>query len=267
MATVRTRSSSPGSPTNGTSTPRRSRSRRLRRCARARPSSCRRTWEKTYYEWLENIQPWCVSRQLWWGHQIPAWYAPWGAVYVEETEEAAYAGGLADGVERGAAERGASARPDERPRAARRNVQARRRRARHLVLLGAVAVLDPRLAGRNAGVETVLSDRRARHRVRHHLFLGRPDDDDGPPLHARNPVPRRLHPRARARREGRENVEVERQRHRPDRAHRPFRRRCAALHPGGDGGAGARHQALGSRASRAIGISRPNSGTPRASPR
>ena len=61
-----------------------------------------KNWEKTYFDWLENIQPWCVSRQLWWGHQIPAWYAPWGAVYVEETEEAAYAAALADGVERGA---------------------------------------------------------------------------------------------------------------------------------------------------------------------
>ncbi len=61
-----------------------------------------KSWEKTYFDWLENIQPWCVSRQLWWGHQIPAWYAPWGAVYVEETEEAAYAEALADGVERGA---------------------------------------------------------------------------------------------------------------------------------------------------------------------
>ncbi len=61
-----------------------------------------KNWEKTYFEWLENIQPWCVSRQLWWGHQIPAWYAPWGEVYVEETEEAAFAAALADGVERGA---------------------------------------------------------------------------------------------------------------------------------------------------------------------
>jgi valyl-tRNA synthetase len=60
-----------------------------------------KNWEKTYFEWLENIQPWCVSRQLWWGHQIPAWYSPWGQVYVEETEEEAYAAGLADGVERG----------------------------------------------------------------------------------------------------------------------------------------------------------------------
>ncbi|MPZ59391.1 MAG: valine--tRNA ligase [Rhizobiales bacterium] len=33
-------------------------------------------WEKTYFEWMENIQPWCISRQLWWGHQIPAWYGP-----------------------------------------------------------------------------------------------------------------------------------------------------------------------------------------------
>ena len=61
-----------------------------------------KSWEKTYFDWLEKIQPWCVSRQLWWGHQIPAWYAPWGALYVEETEEAACAEALADGVERGA---------------------------------------------------------------------------------------------------------------------------------------------------------------------
>ena len=60
-----------------------------------------KSWEKTYYDWLENIQPWCVSRQLWWGHQIPAWYSPWGGVFVEETEDAAYAAGLADGVECG----------------------------------------------------------------------------------------------------------------------------------------------------------------------
>ncbi|MBL0372871.1 valine--tRNA ligase [Rhizobium sp. KVB221] len=48
-----------------------------------------KNWEKTYFEWMENIQPWCVSRQLWWGHQIPAWYGPDGTVFVEKTEEAA----------------------------------------------------------------------------------------------------------------------------------------------------------------------------------
>ena len=50
-----------------------------------------KNWEKTYFEWLENIQPWCVSRQLWWGHRIPAWYDEDGNAYVEETEEAALA--------------------------------------------------------------------------------------------------------------------------------------------------------------------------------
>ncbi len=49
-----------------------------------------RNWEKTYYEWMRNIQPWCISRQLWWGHQIPAWYGPDGEIFVEETEEAAH---------------------------------------------------------------------------------------------------------------------------------------------------------------------------------
>ncbi|MBY3753072.1 valine--tRNA ligase [Azospirillum formosense] len=48
-------------------------------------------WENTYFEWMRNIQPWCVSRQIWWGHQIPAWYGPDGHVFVEETEEAAVA--------------------------------------------------------------------------------------------------------------------------------------------------------------------------------
>jgi valyl-tRNA synthetase len=48
-----------------------------------------KTWEKTYFDWMENIQPWCISRQLWWGHQIPAWYGPDGAVFVERTEEEA----------------------------------------------------------------------------------------------------------------------------------------------------------------------------------
>ena len=48
-------------------------------------------WEKTYFQWLDNIEPWCISRQLWWGHQIPAWYGPDGTVFVEKTEEDAKA--------------------------------------------------------------------------------------------------------------------------------------------------------------------------------
>jgi len=50
-----------------------------------------RQWENTFFAWMRDIQPWCVSRQLWWGHQIPAWYAPDGEVFVAKTEEEAAA--------------------------------------------------------------------------------------------------------------------------------------------------------------------------------
>ena len=45
-----------------------------------------KSWEKTYFEWMRNIQPWCISRQIWWGHQIPAWYGPDGKVFVQQAE-------------------------------------------------------------------------------------------------------------------------------------------------------------------------------------
>ncbi|QTL01581.1 valine--tRNA ligase [Aquabacter sp. L1I39] len=57
-----------------------------------------KNWEKTYFEWLENIQPWCVSRQLWWGHQIPAWYDPFGNVFVELDEDQAFEAAIAHNV-------------------------------------------------------------------------------------------------------------------------------------------------------------------------
>ena len=50
-----------------------------------------KNWENTYFNWMENIQPWCISRQLWWGHQIPAWYGPDGEVFVATTEQEAQA--------------------------------------------------------------------------------------------------------------------------------------------------------------------------------
>ena len=50
-----------------------------------------RQWETVYFEWMNNIQPWCISRQLWWGHQIPAWYAPDGKIFVAMTEDEAHA--------------------------------------------------------------------------------------------------------------------------------------------------------------------------------
>jgi valyl-tRNA synthetase len=48
-----------------------------------------KNWETTYFHWMQNIQPWCISRQLWWGHQIPAWYGPDGKVFVAEDEAGA----------------------------------------------------------------------------------------------------------------------------------------------------------------------------------
>jgi valyl-tRNA synthetase len=131
-----------------------------RRAHEVRPEN----WEKTYFNWMENIEPWCISRQLWWGHQIPAWYGPDGESSSPKTEEEA--------PSRRRAHYGRRVEPDPR-----------RGRARHLVLFRAVAVLDARLAGRDAGAQALLPDRCAGHRLRHHLLLGRPDDDDGAALH------------------------------------------------------------------------------------
>ncbi|MBX3495803.1 MAG: valine--tRNA ligase [Parvibaculum sp.] len=45
-----------------------------------------KNWEKTYFEWMRNIQPWCISRQLWWGHRIPAWFGPDGHIFVAHSD-------------------------------------------------------------------------------------------------------------------------------------------------------------------------------------
>ena len=120
-------------------------------------------WEATYFNWMENIQPWCISRQLWWGHQIPAWYgfkvdgegrpltggsrqSKAAAVIFAPSEAEAIAQarkyyGAEDVVEH---DRQAVEQVYGPQRHAPGQVRdlARRGRARHLVLLGAVAVLD-----------------------------------------------------------------------------------------------------------------------------
>ncbi|MBI1384464.1 MAG: valine--tRNA ligase [Rhizobiales bacterium] len=48
-------------------------------------------WSKTYFEWMRNIEPWCISRQLWWGHQIPAWHGPDGKIFVADSDAEAQA--------------------------------------------------------------------------------------------------------------------------------------------------------------------------------
>ncbi|NJC42459.1 valyl-tRNA synthetase [Brevundimonas alba] len=55
-----------------------------------------KSYEKIYFEWLRNIEPWCISRQLWWGHRIPAWYGPNGEIYVAESEEDAREQAMSD---------------------------------------------------------------------------------------------------------------------------------------------------------------------------
>jgi valyl-tRNA synthetase len=57
-----------------------------------------RQWENTFFAWMRTIEPWCISRQLWWGHRIPAWYAPDGQVFVAETEADARVQAEAAGV-------------------------------------------------------------------------------------------------------------------------------------------------------------------------
>ena len=54
-----------------------------------------RQWENTYFDWMRNIQPWCISRQLWWGHQLPVWYGPDGKIFVAADEAEAAAAALA----------------------------------------------------------------------------------------------------------------------------------------------------------------------------
>jgi valyl-tRNA synthetase len=58
-------------------------------------------WEATFFNWMENIQPWCISRQIWWGHQIPAWYGADGKIFVAESEDDAVAEAVAHYVETG----------------------------------------------------------------------------------------------------------------------------------------------------------------------
>ena len=124
-------------------------------------------WSKTYYEWMRNIKDWCVSRQLWWGHRIPAWYDDAGNIYVGRDEaEVRKKHSLAPDT---------NSRQDD-------------------------DVLDTWFSSAlwpfstlgwpdtDAGAETVLSDERAGHGLRHHLLLGRPHDHDGHEVHGRRAV-------------------------------------------------------------------------------
>ena len=116
-------------------------------------------WENTYFAWMRDIQDWCISRQLWWGHRIPAWYDEAGNFYVGASEAEVRADNkLADSV----------------------MPAPGRGRAGHLVLLRPVDLFHPGLARGNAGAGNLPPDLGAGYRLRYYLLLGRPDDHDDP---------------------------------------------------------------------------------------
>jgi valyl-tRNA synthetase len=156
------------------------------------------TWKKTWFNWLENIQPWCVSRQLWWGHRIPAWYDEDGKVFVAESEEGAQA----------QAGEGIALRRDP-------------------------DVLDTWFSSALWPFATLGWPEKTEALRRHYpndvlisgfdiiFFWDRPDGDDGLPVHGERPLEDALPPRPGPRRAGPEDVQVQGQ-HR--RSARPDRR-------------------------------------------
>ena len=159
---------------------------------------------QVYLDWLENIRPWCVSRQLWWGHRIPAWYR---------------------GDEVHVGSRGARGR----------RLGARPRRAGHLVLLRPVAVRHAGLARADRPAARVLPHRRAHHGPGHHLPVGGPHGHAGHRVHGRGAVrPRvdQLHDHGPRRAP---HVQVAGHRDRPAGRDRRARRRRRPLRPRGHG--------------------------------
>jgi valyl-tRNA synthetase len=164
---------------------------------------------RVYLDWMANIRPWCISRQLWWGHRLPVYYCETcGHVNV-----AADTGGLR-GVRRGAAPRGG--------------------RPGHVVLLGAVAVRDAGVAAADATAARVLPDEGALDGARHPVPVGGADDHDGPALHRRGPLQRRLHPLGDPGAGRAADVEVAGDGHRPAGRDRAPRRGRGALRTAGD---------------------------------
>ena len=153
----------------------------------------------TYFHWMRNIHDWCITRQLWWGHQIPAWYC-------DACTPRTPTGGLDF-------ERARPSSPGRSPRPARRAGLGARRRTRTCSTPGSRSALWPFSTlgwpEQTPRAQDVLPDVRDGDRVRHHLLLGGPDDDDGPALHEGGALPHRLPARDGARREGREDVEGE----------------------------------------------------------
>ena len=189
-------------------------------------------------ESLEQAPDWCVSRQLWWGHQIPIWTCADGHLTC------------------------AWPPPDACAECGNARARARSRRPRHVVLVRAVAVRHARLARGNTGARSLLPRQRQLDRARDHPALGEPDDLLRPLQPRGDPVHRRDHPLDRPRSRRAAHVEEPRHRCRPDAADRGTWCRCDPLRAPQDlldagrslcggrdrGGPQAREQALERRA-------------------
>ena len=141
-------------------------------------------FDKVYYNWMENIDDWCISRQLWWGHRIPVWYCEDCGKQTctrEDPTECAHCGS-----------RGHRTGP---------------RRARHLVLIRAVAVLNAGLAGEDSRPEIFLSDHHHGDWLRHPVLLGGAHDHGRAGVHGRYSFPHRVPARPDPRRARAEDVE------------------------------------------------------------
>ena len=223
-----------------------------------------KTWEKTFFNWMDNIQPWCVSRQLWWGHRIPAWFAEDGSIYVAMTAEEAQAqagegvalrqdedvldtwfssalwpfatlgwpndqsspSSLGEGDHRGAMVEGRpQALPFEPAPPPRPTGAVPLPEASSGRMLGGRYPNDVLISGFDILV-----------------LLGRADDDAGVALHEGCAVPDALLARPGSRGGWREDVEVEGQCRQSARADRQIWCGCVAVLHGGDGKPGPRHQ-------------------------
>ncbi len=160
---------------------------------------------RTYEQWLTNIRDWNVSRQLWWGHQLPVWYTPDGTPVVAETEEEAREIALR--------EHGTG------------DLAQDHRHARHVVFERPLAVLDPGVAEADAGTCVLVSVASDDHRVGDHLLVGRAHGHARVAPHRKAAVCERLHHAARLRQSRAQDVEVAWKRDRSARRHRQIRRR------------------------------------------
>ena len=114
---------------------------------------------KTYFEWMHNIRDWCISRQLWWGHRIPAWYCTCGEVIVSRTD------------------------PTTCPEVQFRRSSTGSRRPRYMVQFAVWPFSTLGWPDKTDDLKAFYPGFRTRHRLRHYFLLGRADDDVRPEIH------------------------------------------------------------------------------------